>query len=107
MRLRIFLMMALLALALTSLNSFAQGIDHSPVDTVVLILPGDSFVNLTSDPWYALSRCRLETAVINTRALANCEKALKDADKRNNRNQWSLRIREGIIVALAAAYVFK
>lgn len=81
--------------------------DKAMKDTVVLIPPGVSFLNLTNDPWYAMSRYRLEIAVSNTRSLASCENLLKEADKRDTRNIWGNRIREGIIVALAAAYALK
>lgn len=81
--------------------------DKETVDTVVLIPPGVSFLNLTNDPWYAMSRYRLEIAVSNTRSLAHCEKLLKEADKRDNRNLWGNRIREGIIVGMAVAYALK
>lgn len=82
-------------------------IEQEMLDTVVLIPPGVSFLNLSNDLWYAMSRYRLEIAVSNTRSLAHCEKLLKEADKRDNRNLWGNRIRDGIIVGLAAAYVLK
>lgn len=82
-------------------------VDQETVDTVVLIPPGVSFLNLSNDPWYAMSRYRLEIAVSNTRSLANCEKILMEADKRDNRNLWGNRIREGIIVGMAVAYALK
>ncbi len=87
-------------------SDFAWG-DNAMEDTVVLIPPGVSFLNLTKDTWYAMSRYRLEIAVINTRSLASCEKLLKEADKRDTRNIWGNRIRESIIIALAVAYVLK
>lgn len=91
---------------LTGLILFSNNI-CAQSDSVQVIPPGVSFVNLTDETWFALSRRRMEAAVINTELLKECEKTIRKIDNKQKINQLGNRIREGVIIALVIALVVK